>query len=384
MNKGLVSGAGVVVLAAAIWWFTSDAPIPVSVTRSDRGQVEASVANTRAGTVEACRRARMAPPTGGQIARLPHREGDRVGADEILVELWNKDVAARVGLAEQQSHAAAARVEEACALATVARSESGRLTDLNRRGIASEEATEQGAAQATSREAACRAARAQVGVADAEVRAARAALERTLLRAPFAGIIAEINGEIGEFVTPSPLGVATLPTVDLLDPSCLYVAAPIDEIDAAAVVAGLPARITVDAFPDTPLAGRVRRVAPYVLDLEKQARTVDVEVEILEPASAPRLMAGQSADVEIVLESRDTALRVPTETVREGGKLFVIEDGVVVERTIESGLANWRFTEVTSGIEDGTLIVLSGDREGVEPGAAVVDDKGKGSDGTDS
>lgn len=371
-------GVAALVAGAGVWWLTTDEPIPVEVATADRGAVESSVANTRAGTVEACRRARMAPPTGGQIARLPHREGDHVEADEILVELWNDDVTARIDLAEKQALAAAARVEEACALSGIAQSESGRLNDLRKRGIASEEATEQAAGQATARQAACRAVRAQVGVAAAEVRAAKAALERTRLRAPFPGIVAEINGEIGEFVTPSPVGVPTPPTVDLIDPSCLYVKAPIDEVDAAAVVAGLPARITVDAFPDTPLEGRVRRVAPYVLDLEKQARTVDVEVEILAPASVPRLMAGQSADVEIVLESRPNVLRVPTEAVREEGKIFIVEDGTVKELVIERGLSNWRFSEVTAGLDEGAAIVLSVDREGVEPGANVVIEEKQG------
>ena len=108
-----------------------------------------------------------------------------------------------------------------------------------------------------------------VGVSEAQRDIATARLERTLLRAPFDGVIAEINGELGEFVTPSPVGVPTPPTVDLIDSTCLYISAPIDEVDAPAVKTGQQALISMDAFPGRRFPGFVRRVAPYVLDVEK-------------------------------------------------------------------------------------------------------------------
>ena len=135
-------------------------------------------------------------------------------------------------------------------------------------------------------------------MAEARVDVTKAHLERTQLYAPFAGVIAEINGELGEFVTPSPVGIPTPPTVDLIDASCLYISAPIDEVDAPRVRAGLPARISLDAFPDRVFPGHVRRVAPYVLDQEKQARTVEIEAEFDDPEKAG-LLAGYSADVEV-------------------------------------------------------------------------------------
>ena len=92
-------------------------------------------------------------------------------------------------------------------------------------------------------------------VRDAQVEVATARLERTLLRAPFDGVIAEINGELGEFVTPSPVGIPTPPTVDLIDSTCLYISAPIDEVDAPAVRIGQQALITMDAFPGRKFPG---------------------------------------------------------------------------------------------------------------------------------
>ena len=95
---------------------------------------------------------------------------------------------------------------------------------------------------------ACQAARDEAKVAQANLDINNVLLEETFLRAPFAGIVAEINGEIGEYVTPSPPGVATPPAVDLIDYSCLYVTAPIDEVDAGELHPGLPARVSLDAL----------------------------------------------------------------------------------------------------------------------------------------
>ena len=73
--------------------------------------------------------------------------------------------------------------------------------------------------------------------------------------------IAEVNGELGEYVTPSPVGIPTPPAIDLIDTQCLYISAPIDEVDAPEIRAGMAARISLDAFSKQFFHGHVRRVA---------------------------------------------------------------------------------------------------------------------------
>jgi HlyD family secretion protein len=190
--------------------------------------------------------------------------------------------------------------------------------------------------------------------------------------APFAGVIAEINGEVGEFVTPSPVGIPTPPTVDLIDASCLYISAPIDEVDAPRIRAGMPARISLDAFPDRTFAGNVRRVAPYVLDVEKQARTVEIEAQFEHPESGG-LLPGYSADVEIILDEREDVVRVPTSVILPGNRVFVYDERTsrIVAREIEPGISNWEYTQVLNGLQPGNRVVRSVDREGVSEGALV-------------
>ena len=281
-----------VAIAGLVWWKTRPEPVEVIVVPVTRGTVESTVANTRVGTVEACRRARLSPSIGGQIARLPIHEGDEVSAGSLLLEIWNEDLTAQLHLAEQEAKVAEAQAKAACHTAAEANRQATRAEKLRRQAVNSEEQADQAASQARSLQAQCDAAQLSIATAQARIGLARANLSRSRLVAPFAGIIAKIEGELNEYVTPSPVGVQTPPAVDLIENSCAYVLAPIDEVDAAAVRLGMVTRINLDAFKDKVFAGTVRRISPYVLDLEKQARTVDIEVAFSNQADVKGLLAG--------------------------------------------------------------------------------------------
>jgi HlyD family secretion protein len=373
MKRIAIVAVIVLVVAAAAWTLSRPKPVAVTLVTVDRGPVAATVANTRAGTVDACRRAGLSPAMGGQIANLPVKDGDRVEQGALLLELWNDDIKAELELSERDARASLSRAREVCVTADVAKRDAERLVKLHDQRLASEEAADQAQGKAESSAAGCTAAQDATRVAEARVDVTKAQLERSQLRAPFGGVIAEINGEVGEFVTPSPVGIPTPPTVDLIDATCLYISAPIDEVDAPRIKAGLPARISLDAFPDRAFPGHVRRVAPYVLDQEKQARTVEIEAEF-DDAEEAGLLAGYSADVEVVLDERDGVLRVPTAVVLPNKSVYVFDDATrtLAARTIETGISNWEYTEVLRGLAEGDRVVSSIDREGVADGAAAV------------
>jgi HlyD family secretion protein len=373
MKRIAVIAALVVVALAGAWVLSRPEPLAEAVVTAERGPVAASVANTRAGTVDACRRAGLSPALGGQIANLPVVDGERVEAGALLLELWNTDLKAELTLAERDATATRSRAREACVVAAVAKRDAARLTMLRADRLASEEVADQAEGRAESTAAACTAAEDATRVAEARIEVTRAHLERTQLRAPVAGVIAEINGELGEFVTPSPVGIPTPPTVDLIDASCLYISAPIDEVDAPRVRAGMPARISLDAFASQTFPGHVRRVAPYVLDQEKQARTVEIEAEFDDPEQGG-LLAGYSADVEVILEERADALRLPTSVILPDKSVFVFDpaSGTISSRAVETGISNWEYTEIVGGLAAGERIVSSIDREGVVDGAIVT------------
>ncbi|HMO46128.1 MAG TPA: efflux RND transporter periplasmic adaptor subunit [Rubrivivax sp.] len=360
--------------AAALWWLGRPKPVPVLVEAVARGTVEATVANTRAGSVEACQRTRLSTIAGGRIEVLAVKEGDQVRKGQLLMRLWNDDQQAEQALAQAQLDTARKRVAEACTLADLAQREFRRQEQLQQQGFISEGALDNLRTQAEARQAACATARSDVGQAQARIRLVGTARQRSVLVAPFDGVVAKIVGEVGEYSTPSPPGVAMPPAIDLIDDSCLYVDAPMDEVDAPKIHVGQPVRITLDALPGRSFAGKVRRVAPYVTAVEKQARTVEIEVDFADPQSAGRLLVGYSADVEVILAVREDVLRVPSSALLQGGRVLLLQDGKLVERPVTTGLANWEHTEITQGLQGGERIVTSLDRGGVAAGAAAVED----------
>jgi HlyD family secretion protein len=295
------------------------------------------------------------------------------------MKLWNDDQQAQSTLALTQVETARKRVAEACTVADNAEREAERQSSLFKQGFVSSSRDEQARADAQARRAGCDAAKADVTQTLARVNATRVEQNRTVLYAPFAGTVAKIVGEVGEYSTPSPPGVPTPPAIDLIDDTCLYVLAPMDEVDAPKIVAGQAVRISFDALPKQSFPGKVKRVAPYVSAVEKQARTVDIEATLDPDKAPPRLLVGYSADVEVVLAVRDRVVRVPTSALQEGGRVLVAgSDGTLQDRRIKTGLANWEFTEVLEGLAPGDRVVTSLDREGVKAGAAfVAEDKTK-------
>jgi HlyD family secretion protein len=362
-------------IAAAFVWLGKEKAVEVIVKKASSGAVQETVANTRAGTIEACRRAGISPSIGGQIDSLPVKEGDLVEQGQVLMELWNEDQTAQYKLAQSEAKAAKARANQACVLAEVAQREADRQKKLQKKNLSSEEAVDRADGEARAQKAACNAARASSEVSQAQLNVVQAALDRTRLTAPFNGVVAEVNGEIGEFVTPSPVGIPTPPAVDLMDISCLYASAPIDEVDAPRIRVGMPANISLDAMAGENFAGVVKRVAPYVLEMEKQARTVDVEVDFLCQADCNNMLPGYSADIEVILDEKTSVLRIPTEAVLEGNSVLVLSTAERLElREITTGLKNWEWTEVTDGLSEGEEVVVSVDREGVEDGVLAARD----------
>lgn len=367
LGIAVAAAAGAIVLLRATV-FRSD-PIPVSVQPVARGRVESTIINSKAGTVRARRRALLSPEVGGRVAFLGARAGARVKKGDVLLRLEDRDLRAQVALAEREFEAARAQERQACLSAELAERDLERNRELSRERIVSVETLDQLQIRRDSAMAACEAARAGVDKADAAVDLARAQLAKTVLHAPFDGVMAEIRTEVGEWVTPSPAVMAVPGVIDLIDPTSIYVSTPIDEVDSTRVREGLPARITLDPYPGKSFPATVTRVAPYVLDVEEQSRTVEIECDFEDRALAGTLLPGTSADVEIILEALQEVLRVPAHALLEGDRVLLLEDGRLVSRDLEIGLRNWEYAEVRGGVSEGERVVVSLDRAEVRAGA---------------
>ncbi len=347
-------------------------PVPVTVYRVGTGRVEDTVVNSRAGAIKSRRRAKMSPGIAGLVTGISVKKGSRVNQNDVLLQLDDSEHQARVQLAESVLDAARSAARQAQLEAEQAQREWTRTQALAKSQVVSENLMDQDRTRALATEAASAAAQARIHQAEASLEEAKAILAKTTMKAPFDGVVLDVTTEVGEWISPSPPGVFIPPVVDLIDPTALYVSAPIDEADVARIKLGLPVRITLDAFRGKSFGGTLTYASSFVETRQEQNRTLEVEAVFKDNPLPANLLAGLSADLEVILDARDDVLRIPTYALLEGSRVMVIKDNHLVKRPVTTGLHDWKHTEITSGLVKGERVVVSLDRPEVTPGARVV------------
>jgi RND family efflux transporter MFP subunit len=304
---------------------------------------------TANGYVVARTKASVSAKVPGRMEYLGVHEGSRLRRGEVL---------ARIESGDQQAAVRAAEAQLAQVRAQLAQAE----RDLER-------AQKLLAAQVLS-PADLENARTRVGVLEAQVAAARAALqqanvqlENTRVRAPFDGTVLRKDAEVGEIVAPSSAGGGLTRTaiVTMADLATLEVEVDVNEAYIARIGGNQPARITLDAYPDTSFAGRVRQVVPTA---DRQKATVQVKVSILD--RDPRILPEMGAKVEFTQQAdtgqvapRRVLVPVAAVTSAAGGtRVWTVVDGKVTARPVEVGPERSGQMEVRRGLSGGERVVL--------------------------
>ena len=360
----LVGAVGVATLLGARVLFR---PRPLSVDQvpAGFGTVENLVTNSEAGSVRTRAVARLGAERPGRVVAIPRREGTAVQAGAVVLVLDASTAEARLAVARRDREAADATHQVTHANAELERGRHERIAALSRRALASDEAVEEAKARRLAADAELDAAEARLESATSAERLARDELEHHVVRAPFAGVITRRFVEVGESVAT---GQAVLEIADL---ERLYVTAPIDERDTRGLRPGQEVRVTVDAFPGTKWPGRLTRLGSVVDETRDQNRTLEVEADFLPASGSESLRPGMTADLEVVLDRREGVLRVPSAAVLDGNRVWTIEGDRAVTRRIATGLRNWEWTEVVSGVAAGTPVITSLDQAGLAPRVRV-------------
>ncbi|MDP7033591.1 MAG: efflux RND transporter periplasmic adaptor subunit [Planctomycetota bacterium] len=342
-------------------------PIEVRVEEVHRGVVERIVTNTRAGSIQSRLRSKVSTDRAARIVEILHREGARVEISDPIVKLDDATAQAALRVAQQDLEHAKQLEEQARVSRADAQREFDRYEELHRKNTVSQSEMDRATTRLELARTALKVASSVTGQRTARLAQARLDVEKMILRAPFAGVLTEVFLEVGEWAIPGK------PILELIDPGSLDVRAELDEIDTEEIQTGLPVRIQLDPFPGQLFDGTITRVAPYVSEARDQNRTVEIEVRFTSEISSLPLKAGMSADIEVILEQKpESTLRVSTLAIMEGNRVLVVRDGKASLTTIETGLRNWEFTEVTAGLSEGDRVIVSLDRKDVTDGAQVT------------
>ncbi len=305
------------------------------------------------GYVVARTKASVAPKVGGRLAELNVSEGSRVRRGEVLARLENADYEA--ALAAAQAAVLQVKANLANARAQLARTEA-----LAKQDLVSQQELDAARTAVEAQAAAQKVAEAQVGVA-------KATLENTFVRAPFDGTVLRKDAELGEIVAPSMGGGGLTRTsiVTMADLATLEVEVDVNEAYIAQVRNGQEARITLDAYPDTSFAGRVRQVVPTA---DREKATVQVKVSILD--RDPRILPEMGAQVQFIpakAGSTQTAAAAPRISVPQSAVVhtanatfvWLVDAGVARQHPVTLGSERGDKVDVKSGLSGGETVIVS-------------------------
>lgn len=365
-----------VVAGITFWLFARNAPVNVETTTvSQAYPSQAYTLLNATGYVVAQRKAAVASKATGRLEWLGVREGSQVKSGEVLARLESNDVTAQMQQTAASVNVARANLEQGEAELRDALRALERSRDLLAKKFVSPAAHDTVVARHEKAQAALSGYKASIAVAQANLRASQVAVEQTLIRAPFDGVVLTKNANVGDVITPfsSALG-SQAAVVTMADMSTLEVEADVSEANLAKVKVGQPCEIQLDALPGQRFRGVVQRTVPTV-DRAKatvlvKIRFVDVDARVL-----PEMSAKVAFLEKEMPEAERTARMVvqPAAVVeRDGGSVvFVVKDGKAVRVAVKSGMKIGELVEVVGKVAVGDKVVVR-PSEKLRDGSAVA------------
>jgi RND family efflux transporter MFP subunit len=363
------------VAAGAIWFALQPRVVTVQTTPVVTAYPSQQfVVLNSTGYVVAQRKAAIASKATGRLEWLGVAEGSRVKAGDVIARLDNRDVAAQAQSADASVRAARAALEQAQAEDRDAQAQHKRNIDLVAKGFVSQSATDTSKARADRAVAGVANARAALAAAEANARNAAVAVDYTLIRAPFDGVILSKSANVGDMVTPfSSATDSKGAVVAMADMSTLEVEADVSESSLAKIKVDMPAEITLDALPNDRFRGRISRMVPTV-DRAKATVMTKVRFDAIDPRVLPEMSAKVSflsQDVTPEQQKPLTAVSSDAFAQRDGRTVvFVIRDGKAAAVAVTPGVKVGDLTAITGDLKSGDKAILRPD-EKLAAGALV-------------
>lgn len=357
----IIALLGIAVAVAVALWFGRTITVKVATVSSVYPSQAYTLLNAT-GYVVAQRKAAVASKATGRLEWLGVREGSRVKEGEVLARLENRDVTAQMDQAAANVRLARANLEQGQAELDDAARALKRSRELLQQKFVSQAAHDTAIARYEKARAAIAGYKAAIAVAEANYRAAQIAVEQTLIRAPFDGVVLTKNANVGDVITPfsSALG-SQAAVVTMADMSTLEVEADVAESNLSKVRLEQPCEIELDALPNQRFRGVVHSLVPTV---DRSKATVTAKVRFLDTDG--RIIPEMSAKVAFLSRAvpagdrSPRAVVAPRAIVERGGRdvVFVVRDGKAIETGVQTAGKIDELIVVTKGVTAGDKVVL--------------------------
>jgi len=384
MRRGLLLLVAVLVIAAIGYMALWPKAVVVDVITATVADVQTSV--VASGRVLPPARVDIGATIVARVEQVRVREGARVAADDILVELEQRELAAAVMQAQAAVARAQARVvsvktlalptaqagvQQAAANLELAEREAKRARDLLGKGFVSQSRVDEAERQfdvARSQAASARAqsgaqspggaeaqqAHSQLAEAAAALAVAQARLAQTVIRAPGVGVVLERVIEPGDIAQPG----RRMMTLALDGPARLIV--QVDEKNLPLIKAGATATAAADAFPNTRFEAVVNYISPGI---DAARGTVELRLDVPQPPAL--LKSDMTVAIELLGPMLKQTIMLPAEAVRQlqtnAPWVMVARDGVAVKVPVQTGLQTQGRVAVSSGLQMDERVILNRD-----------------------
>jgi len=355
-KTGMLALLVVMAVAAGWWWSSKGKPAEPQyrTVAVDRGDISAQVSAN--GTLNPVVLVNVGTQVSGTVRRIEADFNQQVKAGQVLAEL--DPALFQAALAQSSANLANAQAQLGLAEATAARMQ----TLFKQEYVSRQELDQALAARAQ--------AAAQVRVARAQVTRDQTNLGFTVIRSPVDGTVINRQVDVGQTVAAS----FQTPTLFQIgkDLTQMQIDSTVSEADIGLVKVGQPVKFLVDAFPDAEYKGAVRQVRLNA-KTEQNVVTYNVVVDVANPDLA--LMPGMTANLQVQVETRQNALRVPATALRfrpqtnstvegagkqRGAAVYVLVDGKPVRVAVKTGISDKAFTEIVAGkLKPGDAVIVA-------------------------
>ena len=368
----------IAVVAGAAYFTHNSAPVVEVAAAQKAGSGPTALLNA-SGYVTPRRRATIAAKITGRVVGVYFDEGVHVKEGQILAKLDDSDVRRALESAVADRNSTQAQIADYQVQLKNAELLVHRSEELKAAGVQSQEILDNAVTSADSLRAKIALTKEQVAASVARINEAQQAVDNTVIRAPFDGIVVSKDAQVGEMVSPISAGGGFTRTgiATIVDMNSNEIEVDVNEAYIARVVPGMPVTATLDAYPDWQIPSKVRTVIPTA---DRQKATVKVRISFLK--LDPRILPDMGVKVTFLGEEPkkqagaiEPVASIPASALRDenGAKIvFLVKDNKLERRAVKPGNTRGTDVEILAGLVPGDAVVTAGppnlhDGETIQP-----------------